>query len=418
MIDWNNKIKPAGVGEGAITKRFFAAFLIGSALVGVSSALGLSLYLAIGGPAFVVIFYAVYARKAAVQTRAFEQMGDSCYYLGFLLTLVALLFGLILDGDGGDTVDMGGLLAKFGTSLITTVIGLIARVGIVQFRLPDDEVEDKNQADMLATGQMLKAEMEIAIKDFQEARKAILERINNAARQSENRLKQSSEKQAELLEKLADESLNRMASILGEMEKRFAEIKIDPAQITKPIADAMSGLKDPLDELGAIIKSATVAVDDQLTVLSETQQDVTGRMSSFKEETEKTTKASEAVRLEWSTIQTELASAASALSEVGHSAAALSGLNQAVRDFTAQMTVAMENQNTIQETFLDYSASAKEARTNFESEVQAIKALRENLAEEVDTANNAVSDVFNHMTKAAQKMRKTIEGETDEQAAS
>ena len=58
-----------------------------------------------------------------------EQMGDSFYYLGFLYTLTALAISLFsIEGDIND------LLKNFGIAITTTLVGLIGRIILSQFR--------------------------------------------------------------------------------------------------------------------------------------------------------------------------------------------------------------------------------------------------------------------------------------------
>ena len=57
-----------------------------------------------------------------------EQKADSCYYLGFILTLIAMINTLIsLDVDNIDTI-FNSVVRDFGLALVTTLVGLVARI--------------------------------------------------------------------------------------------------------------------------------------------------------------------------------------------------------------------------------------------------------------------------------------------------
>src|SRR5687768_2770613 len=57
------------------------------------------------------------------EARTYERYADSFYYLGFMLTLSALLVAL-LGGDTRAGLELAGVLNKFGLGLVTTLVGL------------------------------------------------------------------------------------------------------------------------------------------------------------------------------------------------------------------------------------------------------------------------------------------------------
>src|SRR5690606_10536290 len=66
---------------------------------------------------FAYIYAGRYLDKANLNTDAFA---DSVYYMGFLFTLVALVFSLFaITGDGTTTA---GLVLRFGVALSTTIV--------------------------------------------------------------------------------------------------------------------------------------------------------------------------------------------------------------------------------------------------------------------------------------------------------
>ena len=61
-----------------------------------------------------------------------EQFADSIYYLGFLLTLVALIVSLVVLSEAD--YSLKGVGGRFGVALATTVIGLFLRILLTNFR--------------------------------------------------------------------------------------------------------------------------------------------------------------------------------------------------------------------------------------------------------------------------------------------
>src|SRR5262245_12291910 len=62
------------------------------------------------------------------KTHAYDRYADSFYYLGFMLTLSALLVALLGGGATGAAADLTGILNKFGLGLVTTLVGLAGRI--------------------------------------------------------------------------------------------------------------------------------------------------------------------------------------------------------------------------------------------------------------------------------------------------
>ena len=85
--------------------------------------------------------YGALAWSTARRHHNHDQVGDSCYYLGFLMTLLALIVSLRFIGSGAEPHGQAPLVGRFGISLVTTVIGLAFRILLNQFRVPVEERE-------------------------------------------------------------------------------------------------------------------------------------------------------------------------------------------------------------------------------------------------------------------------------------
>ena len=74
---------------------------------------------------FLYIFF-IYKNKNISISK--EQKADSCYYLGFILTLIAMINTLVtLDVDNIGSI-FKSVVRDFGLALVTTIIGLVARI--------------------------------------------------------------------------------------------------------------------------------------------------------------------------------------------------------------------------------------------------------------------------------------------------
>lgn len=97
-----------------------------------------------------VLWMAVYFLAARLKYRSLvttDNFADSFYYLGFLLTLVALIGTLYRMGGVGGEINLESVLANFAVALTTTLIGLAGRVWLATFRLEGEELAASAQQD-------------------------------------------------------------------------------------------------------------------------------------------------------------------------------------------------------------------------------------------------------------------------------
>ena len=122
-------------------ERIDTALLVVAFLVGIGS----SILLKIGGypvwlPAVtsgsVIVAYVVITLTSVRARLDPGQIGDNAYYLGFVLTLASLAYTLYeLGVEAGDAELFGDVIAGFGIALSSTIVGVIVRVVLLQYRV-------------------------------------------------------------------------------------------------------------------------------------------------------------------------------------------------------------------------------------------------------------------------------------------
>ena len=122
---------------------FLIAALCGGGSLVAMKLLGLDqLYITAAACAIIVAYWAIVAAVPILRIRE-DQLGDNCYYLGFLFTLASLAYALYQFGGTGD-VDQ--IVANFGLALGSTITGILLRVLINQARR--DVLETEQDARM------------------------------------------------------------------------------------------------------------------------------------------------------------------------------------------------------------------------------------------------------------------------------
>jgi predicted nucleic acid-binding Zn-ribbon protein len=86
------------------------------------------------GPLLAIIgFYLFGLSQGFVRrTDTRQQFADSCYFLGFLLTMVAMLVGFLPAGLLGEEITSQGILRHFSMALGATALGLVFRILVLQ----------------------------------------------------------------------------------------------------------------------------------------------------------------------------------------------------------------------------------------------------------------------------------------------
>ncbi len=75
-----------------------------------------------------------------------EQVADSLYFMGFMFTLVALLVALT---QVRSPIDISAIISRFGVAMLTTLVGLLMKVLLTQFKQQGGVTQRQAQADLL-----------------------------------------------------------------------------------------------------------------------------------------------------------------------------------------------------------------------------------------------------------------------------
>jgi hypothetical protein len=115
-----------------IKNLFILTYFFGGALILYGNYSGLYIITVIVSVSVMLIYFfmSLYLNNKNRQI-SIEQLGDSNYYLGFLFTLISILFSFL--SSVLNMYDIDNILYNFGLSLITTLIGLFSRIYLTNF---------------------------------------------------------------------------------------------------------------------------------------------------------------------------------------------------------------------------------------------------------------------------------------------
>ena len=174
-----------------------------------------------------------------------EQMGDSFYYLGFLFTLTALVFSLFSLGTDG----IDDLLKKFGVAITTTLIGLIGRIIMSQFRESLDEIKEKAESQISAAARKLNVQLESSINILREQSIIIAKNTDKTLQDSSLSLRRFMEENNKILQ----DSTNQSKNVIDEFNKNAQEIS---KNIFQKFEESVDGFVNTLNSLEQGMKNS------------------------------------------------------------------------------------------------------------------------------------------------------------------
>jgi methyl-accepting chemotaxis protein len=237
---------------------FLIAALCGGASLIAMKLLGLSqLTITTTACAIIIAYWAIVAAVPVLRIRE-DQLGDNCYYLGFLFTLSSLAYALYQFGGTGD-VDQ--IVANFGLALGSTITGILLRVLINQARR--DVLETEQDARMALAEAVVRLRTNIddavlALGSFcRSVQQVTAEQIGVAAKETTTVLEQSVARVGDTSKaamQQIDEAFTEFHKHAGQINATTAQTAIAMGRMLAAIDSATSALHDLDDSLRATVE--------------------------------------------------------------------------------------------------------------------------------------------------------------------
>lgn len=243
--------------DSSVKYIFFGTYLLGAIVILLSSLLpgkftstiilfGLMLAYLIG-----IIFFNKKFNKFVRD----EQLGDSFYYLGFLYTLTALAVSLFYIEDD----KLNELLKNFGVAITTTLIGLIGRIVMSQFRETLDEMKEKAEAQISDSARKLNTQLIASIDILKNQSVNISKNTDKALQDSSSSLRKYMEENSKILQDSTQKSkevIDEFNIKASEITKKISKINI-PTDKFEKFQEATDSIVSTLNDLEAGLKKSS-----------------------------------------------------------------------------------------------------------------------------------------------------------------
>lgn len=217
-----------------------------------------SLFLGFWLPIVVIAAYCAVVVRGSIDVPRVVA-GDSCYYLGFIFTLVSLIASLWLISDVPESgqVNFSQIVSSFGVALVTTVIGLIMRLIITSFDIETKQRQEQIERDIEQSLETFKGQIDVLVS-------TVTSSVVKVSAQTEqtivDTLKKYEAVNTDVLQKFEssfDESQLKFSKAVDKLTTKLNSIEVSKDVITKPVLLSIKELTDNLSEFSqSFTKSA------------------------------------------------------------------------------------------------------------------------------------------------------------------
>ena len=226
-----------------------------------------------------------YLTKDEADVASRHEVGDNCYFIGFVYTLAVITLSLILDADvllSSEGSELRQLLTTVGIALGTSVVGMLLRFQLIhQVKPPEDEF-DRAVNSAAVAAKKLEGSVERANECIMVVEKS-LSQVADAMKTYSERTEEESQKIGQSMNNVAERLLedfgNKITDALqtthfdGVREALHAAVKEHRAAVSR-VNEALS---QSLAELNEAAKVSVANVDGVKRALSSLESAVGGR---------------------------------------------------------------------------------------------------------------------------------------------
>lgn len=219
--------------------------------------------LAVVLPLSCMILYTWFGYFYSVDSSFIEHFADSVYYLGFLLTLVALVISLYFYQS--DTLEAGLLTANFSLALITTIFGLAVRIIINNFQVDLNSIERRMMTevehaanDMIRKAKLISMQLDVSHQETQIAIKKSIDVAAEGMQQTAQSIDQYAQARSDALLKHTQKINQTIVRTVSAFEESMQNIKLPAEVFADKLNVPMDRLIKRLDETQILLKELNI----------------------------------------------------------------------------------------------------------------------------------------------------------------
>ncbi len=240
-----------------IRKMFLAALICGALGVCIPQYLQIP-WLAVVLPISCMALYVGLGYSYSVESLFLEQFADSVYYMGFLLTLIALVMSLYFYQ--GDALESGLLVANFSLALLTTIFGLAVRILINNFQVDLESAErhmmnevEHAASELVRKAKLISMQLEVSQQETHVAIRKTIENAGVGMLQTATTLDEFAESTRAAMQKNMQSVDESIQQTIQQFEANIQEISMPEQVLAEKMSAPLDRLVNRLDEYQVLL---------------------------------------------------------------------------------------------------------------------------------------------------------------------
>jgi hypothetical protein len=214
-------------------------------------------------PVALIAMYVHVGINRTDRTLTDEKFADTCYYMGFIFTITSIVISLF----GLEEIEnnFSQIAFRFGAAMVSTLIGLIARVYLVSFKIDSNAAIDSAEDALIRGSQAFVAKLGAASDQYTQFESRVTASTNLVEEHVRTRIEKISAQYSEQLQSHFNTQQQELGKLINAAMQKMVEATV-----------AMTGAVEPLKA------RVTQATDELTTHLAKFQEVMGQKLLSIK----------------------------------------------------------------------------------------------------------------------------------------
>jgi hypothetical protein len=266
------KVRAGMTSHSNLRVVFILAFVIGLGSIVHPLTMNLEMFGVPVVPVAVMLLYVFYSGTRNDEKLTRDQIGDSQYYLGFLLTLGALAVSMVDLSESSTKPDQSALVGRIGVALITSIIGLFGRMWTTHFELEAAFGDEKAEQTFRSQAREIGEALSDIVKEFKGVNQSINQSIRtsseNAVKRVDDTMKSYSgayeehvRESSEVMKMLTKEFEVSLTTTASNLQSRLSGIELLAPEKQKELTNNVNKIMADLLRLSNVLESTSSSLD-------------------------------------------------------------------------------------------------------------------------------------------------------------
>jgi hypothetical protein len=195
-------------------------------------------------PIALISLYVYVGVNRTDRTLTDEKFADTCYYIGFIFTITSIVISLFgLEEIENNFVQ---ITFRFGAAMVSTLIGLIARVYLVSFKIDSNSAFDSAEDALIRGSQAFVAKLGAASDQYTKFESRVTASTNLVEEHVRSRIEKLSEQYSEKLQTHFDTQQQELGKLINAAMEKMVEATVSMTSAVEPLKTRVTQATDEL----------------------------------------------------------------------------------------------------------------------------------------------------------------------------